>query len=36
MQRLLLDVALNLPQILPLQGCLVPVAELSTAVGQNN
>ena len=35
MQRLLLDVALNLPQILPLHGRLVPIAELCTAVGQN-
>ncbi|MFN5348147.1 MAG: hypothetical protein ACK5A0_01195 [Polaromonas sp.] len=32
MQRLKLAV----PQILPLQGRLVPVAELYTAVGQNN
>jgi len=33
-----LDVALNppqsLPQILPLQGRLVPIAELSTAMGK--
>jgi hypothetical protein len=34
MQRLLLDVALDLPQILPLHGRLVPVAERCTAVGK--
>jgi len=34
MQRMLLDAVLNLPQILPLHGRLVPIAELYTAVSK--